>query len=360
MALVTTFMAAPLLRLLDRDNRYGEPRRGGVRGRPRAHPRATYPDLAVPERSVLVAPQTDAALAQLLALAKPLAASAPPREVILARLVVPPRAAECLGGLQLENAAVAQRLGGGQRGPHRADGQQGIAARAVALTSSSPGSDLSHLVEHENVDLVLVEGRRPLLGQGIALREVTELLTSAPSDVAVLIAREQEPIELGPDKPVLVVFGGAEHDWSALELGSWLASTTGAPLKLIGAGDEQRRRSDSSVSRMLADAGAAGPAVLRRGHRVRSSSRPVARASSTRPRVPGCSSSACRSAGAARASARRARRSPAPSPAPVLFVRRGHPPVGARAPRGPHALPVVDGRDERRRRGQRRRRQWSL
>jgi len=55
------------------------------------------------------------------------------------------------------------------------------------------------------------------------------------ADIAVLVAREQEPIALGPDHPVLVVFGGAEHDWSALELGSWLSATTGAPLKLLGA-----------------------------------------------------------------------------------------------------------------------------
>ena len=46
------------------------------------------------------------------------------------------------------------------------------------------------------------------------------LLEKAACDVAVLVAREGAPIELGPESPVLVPFGGAEHDWAALELGS--------------------------------------------------------------------------------------------------------------------------------------------
>ena len=50
-----------------------------------------HPELTVPERSILVAPQTDAALGQLIALAEPLARSRPPRELIIARPVQPPR-----------------------------------------------------------------------------------------------------------------------------------------------------------------------------------------------------------------------------------------------------------------------------
>ena len=63
----------------------------------------------MPERSILVAPQTEAALAQLLALAEPLARSEPPRELILARLVRPPRGAGVRGGLQDESTAAAAR-----------------------------------------------------------------------------------------------------------------------------------------------------------------------------------------------------------------------------------------------------------
>jgi nucleotide-binding universal stress UspA family protein len=69
----------------------------------------------------------------------------------------------------------------------------------------------------------------------------------------VLVAREGRPIEIGPDRAVLVPCGGAEHDWAALELGSWLAATNGAPLKLLGAAGQTDDR--TSVTRMLADAG---------------------------------------------------------------------------------------------------------
>jgi hypothetical protein len=49
--------------------------------------------------------------------------------------------------------------------------------------------------------------------------------------------------------PVVVPFGAAWHDWAALELGAWVARTTGAPLRLIGAASGGR-----DASRLLADA----------------------------------------------------------------------------------------------------------
>jgi nucleotide-binding universal stress UspA family protein len=87
----------------------------------------------------------------------------------------------------------------------------------------------------------------------VPLGEVGVLLDRVACDVAVLVAREGSEIELGPDQPVLVPFGGAEHDWAALELGSWLAASTGAPLKLLGAAGQSEE--GKSVTRMLADAG---------------------------------------------------------------------------------------------------------
>ena len=48
-------------------------------------------------------------------------------------------------------------------------------------------------------------------------------------------------------------FGGGEHDWAALELGAWLASATGARLRLVGTrADPRSGRRDAS--RLLADA----------------------------------------------------------------------------------------------------------
>jgi nucleotide-binding universal stress UspA family protein len=111
---------------------------------------------------------------------------------------------------------------------------------------------LVRLAEREPVDLLLTEGRRRLFGEGVPLGDVAEVLEHAPCDVAVLVAREGDEIAVGPNAPVLVPFGGAEHDWAALELGSWLAAGTNAPLKLLGAGG---RTDETSVTRMLGDAG---------------------------------------------------------------------------------------------------------
>jgi hypothetical protein len=128
-----------------------------------------------------------------------------------------------------------------------------VTARAVAFSSNKPGEDLIRLTETQPVDLVLVEGSRPLLGEAIPLGAVKPVLQSAPCDVAVLMAIEGEPVRIGPDAPVVVPFGGAEHDWSALELGAWLAAQADAPLKLLGAAGQTDE--GKSVSRLLGDAG---------------------------------------------------------------------------------------------------------
>jgi hypothetical protein len=53
--------------------------------------------------------------------------------------------------------------------------------------------------------------------------------------------------------PIVVPFGGAWHDWAALDLGAWIAKATGAPLQLIGAAPD-RRHDGRDASRLLADA----------------------------------------------------------------------------------------------------------
>jgi K+:H+ antiporter len=253
MAVVTTLMAGPLLKLLDPSNTYGRAVEDEFADAALAAVQA-HPELPVPERSILVAPETDAAIGQLVALAEPLARSEPPRELIVARMVRPPRGAGAgvRGGLQSENLLL-ERASKQINDLRERLASDGVVVRGVALTSTNPGSDLAHIVEREPVDLVLTEGRRRLIGEGVPLGDVTELLEHAACDVAVLVAKEGDPIELGPDAPVLVPFGGAEHDWAALELGSWLAASSGAPLKLLGAAGQTDE--GGSVTRMLADAG---------------------------------------------------------------------------------------------------------
>ena len=249
MALVTTFMAGPLLNLLDPKNEYGTPVGEELEEARKASQEIS--PVEIPDRAILVAPLAEEAMPQLVALSEPLARSTPPRELILARLVRPPRGASARGGLQTEQFALeaASALVSAERA--RLLGEQ-VAARAVAFTSSDAGADLVKLAETEAVDLLLLDGRRPLLGGGVPRGDVGHVLEKAPCDVAVLVARESVAVAPGSDAPILVPFGGAEHDWAALELAAWLSSSTGAPLKLLGSAGQTDE--DRDASRLLGNA----------------------------------------------------------------------------------------------------------
>ena len=247
MALVTTFMAGPLLNALDPKRELSEPVESEL---DRAEAEPMPEALPAPERSILVAPQADAAIPQLLALAEPLATSEPPREVIIARLVAPRRGSEIRGGLQTQNRRLAEVSAEVERDRQELLARK-VPARGVAFTSVDAGKDLAKLAEREEVDLLLVDGRRPLLGGGVPRGSVGSVLARAPCDVAVLVAREDVVVKLGPDARILVPFGGADHDWAALELAAWLGTATQAPLGLLGA---QAEGGDGDASRVLASA----------------------------------------------------------------------------------------------------------
>ena len=222
MALVTTFMTGPLLKLLD------------PKGTLSAHPEEEFlageRDEAFTGHSILVAPQDPLRLEPLLAIAEPLARSQPPRELILAGLVVPSRIATGLASNDRELRQASQELDR-RRTALR---EHGIEARAVAFTTPDAGEDLVRLTSDERIDLVLMDGRRPLLGGGVPRGEVGAVLERADCDVAVLVERKGVPV-IDAEHPVVVPFGGAEHDWAALELGAWIAAAYKAPLTLLGA-----------------------------------------------------------------------------------------------------------------------------
>ncbi|MEA2133450.1 MAG: hypothetical protein QOC68_1359 [Solirubrobacteraceae bacterium] len=249
MALITTFMAGPILNLLDPKNSYGAPVEEELEAARRES--QDLSSLPIPERAILVAPQTEGALPQLLALTEPLARSTPPRELILARLIPPPRGASVRGGLQTEGFLLRAASAEVQAARARLLSER-VAARAVAFTSSDVGRDLVRLAEDEAVDLLVLDGRRPLLGGGVPRGDVGTVLDKAPCDVAVLVAREAVAVVPGSNAPILVPFGGREHDWAALELAAWLSSATGAPLKLLGSAGQTEDERDAS--RLLADA----------------------------------------------------------------------------------------------------------
>jgi hypothetical protein len=244
MALVTTFMAGPVLRLLDPRGELSEPVEEELR---RATRTTTDEVQLVPTRSILVAPQDKTNLDALLTLAEPLANATPRREIILAQVVLPDRfvtgamrdADDVTRTAEQLNERRAELIG------------RGLAARAVAFTAVQPGQDYVRLASEEEVDLVLLDGRRPLLGEGVPRGAVGEVLDRAPCDVAVLVERRDMPA-VDAEHPVMAPFGGGDHDWAALELAAWIAAATGAPLKLIGAAGGADGQGDAS--RLLASA----------------------------------------------------------------------------------------------------------
>jgi Kef-type K+ transport system membrane component KefB/nucleotide-binding universal stress UspA family protein len=228
MALVTTFMTGPLLKLVDPRGSFTDPAEEELR-RARSQPLPT--EEPTPDRAILVAPLDERNLEALLDLAEPLARTQPPRELIVARLLQP---APIPTGLAVEDREVTRTMSALDL-QRQALVSRRIAARTVAFVSADRGSDLVRLASEHEIDLLLLEGRRPLLGEAVPRGEVGAVLADAPCDVAVLVEREGL-VELDSEHPVVVPFGGVEHDWAALELGAWLANAAEAPLRLIGAG----------------------------------------------------------------------------------------------------------------------------
>jgi DNA-binding SARP family transcriptional activator len=181
----------------------------------------------VPERPLLVVARTAERLDGLCTLGAALAA-APRRELIVARLVEP----------GADVAAASRRL--------RDRAAQLPDARTVAFTSAAAGPDVNRLAVEQDVALLLLD-----VDAGDPPHELCRLVGDAPCDVGLLLGGER--VGLGADALVAVPFGGAEHDWAAVEVGAWLARSTGGPLALVGTlGDPAADRRDAS--RLLASA----------------------------------------------------------------------------------------------------------
>jgi DNA-binding SARP family transcriptional activator len=189
-------------------------------------------------RSILLIAHGDAELEPLLALATPLARSQRPHELIV---VQPLRdasvLAEATARLQARRSALLA---------------EEVAARVAVFTSDDVSTDVVRLASQQDVDLLLLDARAERANEPFG-PHLTAVIEQAPCDVALLVGGDFDRA-LDPGAGAVVVpFGAAEHDWSALELGAWLASGCGADLKLCGlAADRDVGRRDAS--RLLATA----------------------------------------------------------------------------------------------------------
>ena len=184
---------------------------------------------APPDQLVLVLPSSDERTEPLVALAEPLV-KLPGQALLVARLLADEAS---LASTSAALSALRASLG--------------IEARTAAFISVDPISDAVRLASTYDVRLVLLHA--PELDADLP-EEVTSIMERAPADVGLLIG---SGIDWESGDGVYVPFGGGEHDWAALELGAWLASSSGIALRLLGArADPRQGRRDAS--RLLADA----------------------------------------------------------------------------------------------------------
>jgi DNA-binding SARP family transcriptional activator len=195
---------------------------------PAGPPRATAPAARV----VMVLADAGGSAGELAVLAEPLAAEAG-HELLIAALVAD-------GG---ELGAQAARLAA----MRSAAAERGIEARVAAFTSADRVADIVRLAAEEDVALLLLAAPATLVRDGVATGELAGVLGAAVCDVALLAGRPGDPGDDDATAPVLVPFGGREHDWAAVELGAWFARATGRPLRLAGAhADPATGRRDAS------------------------------------------------------------------------------------------------------------------
>jgi DNA-binding SARP family transcriptional activator len=205
------------------------------------------PELDAPDRSrrstagvrgtVLVVATDEAGLATALAAIEPLASQ---RELILAQLLA--------DDAEVGRAALSVNARAAAVGRN---------ARAAAFTSADPAADVLRLSTGYDVELVLVPAPEGL--EAVPLPDdLVQLLEGSPADVGVAAGI---PADWTGGDGVYVPFGGAEHDWTALEVGAWLASAASTQLRLVGArADPGRGRRDAS--RLLANASLAAQRLV--------------------------------------------------------------------------------------------------
>jgi DNA-binding SARP family transcriptional activator len=182
----------------------------------RQDPTLTSPEEpAVPRLRAIVVVATDPGrLDDLLAIAEPLARR-PARELILARFLRDH--AELAGA----SAALSER--------RDALAERGVASRTATYTTGEPGVDAVRLAIEHDVDLVLLDAGLALLESGHPDQDLAVVLEGAPCDAAMLVGGGERATG-----PIVTPFGGAEHDWTAIEMAAWLAQSLGTTLRLLG------------------------------------------------------------------------------------------------------------------------------
>jgi DNA-binding SARP family transcriptional activator len=216
---------------IEPNSRLQELERAILRQDPSLEPGGPEAAAPAPGRSILVVGDDERRLEGVIDLVEPLVAGETARELVAVALV--PGAAE-LNDAVARLHACRDRLR-----------TSGVAVRVAAFTSTSPAEDVLRLASERGVELALVAAG--ITADALRSDWLTDVVASAPCDVGLVSVPAGKASRPPADGPVLVPFGGAEHDWAALELGAWLAAARSLRLVLVAPiGDPEAGVRDAS------------------------------------------------------------------------------------------------------------------
>ena len=246
MALATTFMTTPLLRLFYSES---EMQAELVSGQAAAkgfglllcvsHPR-TGPGMAV--------------LAAALTGKK----AEPGRVVALRLLPVPERTSTYLAEEASESRRLSPTGEGGEGGESGASGggaaekegnaliallersdQLGVKVHSMSFVSSAFADDICQIAEARKSDLIVLGWHKPLLNQSRLGGTVYDVMSGAKADVGVLIDRGLTGV-----RRILLPFGGSFHDQCALRVARRLNREQGAAITILHVVPPNRQKED--------------------------------------------------------------------------------------------------------------------
>jgi Kef-type K+ transport system membrane component KefB len=218
MALVTTFMAAPIVNRL-------MPRREMVRVLSGGDPEPMA-------RRVLVALGNPDNARALIDAGIRLIGTERPSELLLARMIPTARAPEFRSGLRDEESQVDRSVEAMSALAHQA-AEAGLTARVVSFLSEDVARDLAYIADSQRCETVLLGWHRASLDREVVRALVHRVFALAPCDVIVFVDRLGRGVPPGTGRPVTIAFAH-DDDRAVLEIGRRLADSLQTTVQRVG------------------------------------------------------------------------------------------------------------------------------
>ena len=222
MALTTTVMAAPIVnRLMPAIQRTRE-----------LAPPEEAPTTLTAAR-ILVAIGEFRHARQLVDAAIGLAGNRRPAELILVRLITPPRGQEFRTGLAEESLEMESATDG-LRALAERTAVSGISVRTLSFLSTDVGRDLASLASDQRCDTVVLGWHRGVLPSRFGSSDVRSVLANAPCDVAIVVDRIEDRPAGGAPGPLFVALTGGSNDEAALSAAAAIARQDQVAIEVAG------------------------------------------------------------------------------------------------------------------------------